>query len=76
ILLEGVDHEGAVVADLVNGVVIVVAEDEELLKICGEKARGSRDCRHRVVSGIALPSGSDKLYTGSQDVTIWDCHSD
>ncbi|PON57837.1 Guanine nucleotide-binding protein, beta subunit [Trema orientale] len=30
-----------------------------------------------VVSGIALPSGSDKLYTGSQDETvrIWDCQS-
>ncbi|CAI0404111.1 unnamed protein product [Linum tenue] len=31
----------------------------------------------KVVSGIALPSGSDKLYTGSQDETvrIWDCQS-
>ena len=29
------------------------------------------------VSGIALPSGSDKLYTGSKDETvrIWDCQS-
>ncbi|GKU89409.1 hypothetical protein SLEP1_g3547 [Rubroshorea leprosula] len=31
----------------------------------------------KVVSGIALPSGSDKLYTGSNDETvrIWDCAS-
>ncbi|KAK6117550.1 hypothetical protein DH2020_048705 [Rehmannia glutinosa] len=31
----------------------------------------------QVVTGIALPSGSDKLYTGSQDETvrIWDCQS-
>ncbi|KAH7557561.1 hypothetical protein JRO89_XS11G0181000 [Xanthoceras sorbifolium] len=30
-----------------------------------------------VVSGIALPSGSDKLYTGSKDETVrvWDCAS-
>ncbi|KAL6131968.1 hypothetical protein ACLB2K_070340 [Fragaria x ananassa] len=30
-----------------------------------------------VVSGIALPSGSDKLYTGSKDETVrvWDCQS-
>ncbi|KAF4371292.1 hypothetical protein F8388_023452 [Cannabis sativa] len=30
-----------------------------------------------VVTGIALPSGSDKLYTGSKDETvrIWDCQS-
>ncbi|CAN6569372.1 unnamed protein product [Malus baccata var. baccata] len=31
----------------------------------------------KVVSGIALPSGSDKLYTGSKDQTVrvWDCAS-
>lgn len=31
----------------------------------------------QVVSGIALPSGSDKLYTGSKDesVRVWDCQS-
>lgn len=31
----------------------------------------------QVVSGIALPSGSDKLYTGSKDQTVrvWDCQS-
>ncbi|KAI4351815.1 hypothetical protein L6164_006128 [Bauhinia variegata] len=31
----------------------------------------------KVISGIALPSGSDKLYTGSKDETarIWDCQS-
>ncbi|XP_044467491.1 zinc finger CCCH domain-containing protein 48-like isoform X1 [Mangifera indica] len=31
----------------------------------------------KVVSGIALPSGSDKLYSGSQDETVrvWDCAS-
>lgn len=31
----------------------------------------------KVVSGIALPSGSDKLYTGSKDesVRVWDCQS-
>ncbi|KAL6581554.1 Zinc finger CCCH domain-containing protein 48 [Orobanche minor] len=31
----------------------------------------------QVVTGIALPSGSDKLYTGSKDETvrIWDCQS-
>lgn len=31
----------------------------------------------QVVSGIALPSGSDKLYTGSKDETVrvWDCQS-
>lgn len=31
----------------------------------------------KVVSGIALPSGSDKLYTGSKDETVrvWDCQS-
>lgn len=30
-----------------------------------------------VVTGIALPSGSDKLYTGSKDGTfrVWDCNS-
>ncbi|MCH91578.1 zinc finger CCCH domain-containing protein 48-like, partial [Trifolium medium] len=30
-----------------------------------------------VVSGIAMPSGSDKLYTGSTDETVraWDCQS-
>ncbi|KAJ0730000.1 putative transcription factor WD40-like family [Helianthus annuus] len=30
-----------------------------------------------VVSGIALPVGSDKLYTGSRDETVrvWDCQS-
>lgn len=29
------------------------------------------------MSGIALPSGSDKLYTGSKDETVrvWDCQS-
>ncbi|KAI3517635.1 hypothetical protein L1887_16850 [Cichorium endivia] len=31
----------------------------------------------KVVSGIALPAGSDKLYTGSKDETVrvWDCQS-
>ncbi|GER36722.1 transducin/WD40 repeat-like superfamily protein [Striga asiatica] len=31
----------------------------------------------QVVTGIALPLGSDKLYTGSQDETVkvWDCQS-
>ena len=31
----------------------------------------------QVVSGIAMPSGSDKLYTGSKDKTVrvWDCQS-
>ncbi|KAF5773649.1 putative transcription factor C3H family [Helianthus annuus] len=31
----------------------------------------------KVVSGIALPAGSDKLYTGSRDETVrvWDCQS-
>lgn len=31
----------------------------------------------KVVTGIALPSGSDKLYTGSKDenVRVWDCQS-
>lgn len=31
----------------------------------------------KVVSGIAMPSGSDKLYTGSNDETVrvWDCQS-
>ncbi|KAL0371647.1 UNVERIFIED_CONTAM: Zinc finger CCCH domain-containing protein 48 [Sesamum calycinum] len=31
----------------------------------------------QVVTGIALPSGSDKLYSGSQDETVrvWDCQS-
>ncbi|KAI6706094.1 hypothetical protein NL676_009056 [Syzygium grande] len=31
----------------------------------------------KVVSGIALPSGSNKLYSGSKDGTarIWDCHT-
>ena len=31
----------------------------------------------QIVSGIALPSGSDKLYTGSKDQTVrvWDCAS-
>ncbi|KAF5743567.1 zinc finger CCCH domain-containing protein 48 [Tripterygium wilfordii] len=31
----------------------------------------------KVVNGIALPSGSDKLYTGSKDETlrVWDCQS-
>ncbi|KAI7737292.1 hypothetical protein M8C21_020724 [Ambrosia artemisiifolia] len=31
----------------------------------------------KVVSGIALPVGSDKLYTGSRDETVrvWDCQS-
>ncbi|KAL0804704.1 hypothetical protein Bca101_097194 [Brassica carinata] len=32
---------------------------------------------YQVVTGIALPSGSDKLYTASKDETlrIWDCAS-
>lgn len=31
----------------------------------------------QVVTGIAFPSGSDKLYTGSKDesVRMWDCQS-
>ncbi|XP_071732672.1 zinc finger CCCH domain-containing protein 48-like isoform X1 [Rutidosis leptorrhynchoides] len=31
----------------------------------------------KIVSGIALPAGSDKLYTGSKDETVrvWDCQS-
>ncbi|OIT20967.1 zinc finger ccch domain-containing protein 48 [Nicotiana attenuata] len=31
----------------------------------------------KVVTGIALPSGSDKLYSGSTDKTVrlWDCHT-
>ncbi|XP_071929537.1 zinc finger CCCH domain-containing protein 48-like [Coffea arabica] len=31
----------------------------------------------KVVTGIALPSGSDRLYTGSKDETVrvWDCQS-
>lgn len=31
----------------------------------------------QVVSGIAFPFGSDKLYTGSKDETVrvWDCQS-
>ncbi|XP_052185440.1 zinc finger CCCH domain-containing protein 48-like [Diospyros lotus] len=31
----------------------------------------------KVVTGIAMPSGSDKLYTGSKDETVrvWDCQS-
>ncbi|XP_043718312.1 zinc finger CCCH domain-containing protein 48-like isoform X2 [Telopea speciosissima] len=31
----------------------------------------------KVISGIALPSGSDKLYSGSKDqsVRVWDCQS-
>ncbi|XP_057988686.1 zinc finger CCCH domain-containing protein 48 isoform X3 [Hevea brasiliensis] len=35
------------------------------------------DGHQKVVTGIALPSGSDKLYTGSNDETVrvWDCHS-
>lgn len=35
------------------------------------------DGHQKVVSGIALPSGSDKLYTGSKDETVrvWDCQS-
>ncbi|XP_057446316.1 zinc finger CCCH domain-containing protein 48-like [Lotus japonicus] len=35
------------------------------------------DGHTKVVSGIAMPSGSDKLYTGSTDETvrIWDCQS-
>ncbi|CAN6868909.1 unnamed protein product, partial [Brassica oleracea] len=35
------------------------------------------DGHEKLVSGIALPSGSDKLYTGSKDETIrvWDCAS-
>ncbi|KAG2299080.1 hypothetical protein Bca52824_035552 [Brassica carinata] len=35
------------------------------------------DGHEKLVSGIALPSGSDKLYTGSKDGTIrvWDCAS-
>ena len=36
-----------------------------------------KGCLEQVVSGIALPSGSDKLYTGSTDETVrvWDCQS-
>ncbi|VVA98310.1 unnamed protein product [Arabis nemorensis] len=35
------------------------------------------DGHEKLVSGIALPSGSDKIYTGSKDETIrvWDCAS-
>ena len=35
------------------------------------------DGHEMLVTGIALPSGSDKLYTGSKDETIrlWDCAS-
>ncbi|KAM7266710.1 hypothetical protein ACFE04_004607 [Oxalis oulophora] len=35
------------------------------------------DGHQNVISGVALPSGSDKLYTGSKDETVraWDCGS-
>ncbi|KAL3524228.1 hypothetical protein ACH5RR_017062 [Cinchona calisaya] len=35
------------------------------------------DGHEKVVTGIALPSASDKLYTGSKDETVrvWDCQS-
>lgn len=35
------------------------------------------DGHQKVVTGIAFPSGSDKLYTGSKDETVrvWDCQS-
>uniref|UniRef100_A0A1J3D8S7 Zinc finger CCCH domain-containing protein 63 n=1 Tax=Noccaea caerulescens TaxID=107243 RepID=A0A1J3D8S7_NOCCA len=35
------------------------------------------DGHQKLVSGIAFPSGSDKLYTGSKDETmrVWDCAS-
>ncbi|GAA0153197.1 hypothetical protein LIER_11496 [Lithospermum erythrorhizon] len=35
------------------------------------------DGHTKAVTGIALPSGSDKLYSGSKDgsVRVWDCHS-
>ncbi|XP_043704490.1 zinc finger CCCH domain-containing protein 48-like [Telopea speciosissima] len=31
----------------------------------------------KVITGVALPSGSDKLYSGSEDqsVRVWDCHT-
>ncbi|KDP22336.1 hypothetical protein JCGZ_26167 [Jatropha curcas] len=37
----------------------------------------SLEGHQKVVTGIALPSGSDKLYTGSNDETVrvWDCQS-
>ncbi|KAL3834506.1 hypothetical protein ACJIZ3_009242 [Penstemon smallii] len=37
----------------------------------------SLEGHQQVVTGITLPSGSDKLYTGSQDETVkfWDCQS-
>ncbi|KAK6118056.1 hypothetical protein DH2020_048221 [Rehmannia glutinosa] len=37
----------------------------------------SLEGHQQVVTGIALPLGSDKLYTGSQDETVkfWDCQS-
>ncbi|KAK6117567.1 hypothetical protein DH2020_048695 [Rehmannia glutinosa] len=64
----------------VGFVTLLVFVDEE----CVVVDVGVMHCRYgviveklKVVTGIALPSGSDKLYTGSQDETvrIWDCQS-
>lgn len=34
-------------------------------------------CSFKVITGIALPAGSDKLYSGSKDesVRVWDCQT-
>lgn len=56
-----------------------------MLLICGLLLPGSvwllilvlRLFRGQAVTGIAFPSGSDKLYTGGKDesVRMWDCQS-
>lgn len=53
-----------------------------LLKSCNlvfmlSQLHSNRRISYQAVTGIALPSGSDKLYTGSQDETVrvWDCQS-
>lgn len=42
-----------------------------------EALKHESKCLAQAVSGIAFPSGSDKLYSGSEDeaVRVWDCQS-
>uniref|UniRef100_A0A1S3ZWQ4 ATP-dependent DNA helicase n=1 Tax=Nicotiana tabacum TaxID=4097 RepID=A0A1S3ZWQ4_TOBAC len=45
--------------------------------VCDDDGNITTEATNVVITGIALPSGSDKLYSGSTDkiVRVWDCQS-